>query len=189
MYNLIDSLNFLKLNGLPVEKFVVIEDEHALKEVKYPSIAKIITSGHKTEKGGVKIVNSYEEARKFLRKHKKIIIQNIAKGIELFLGVKKDPVFGQVILFGLGGIFVEVLNDVSIRVCPITKSEAEEMIKEIKGHKVLQGYRGLKPVNISKLAEIISKLSNIAVKYNIKELDINPMFAEKNKFSIVDARI
>jgi acetyl-CoA synthetase (ADP-forming) len=111
-------------------------------------------------------------------------------GTEVIVGVSKDPQFGPVVMFGLGGIFVELLKDVSFRVIPVERKDAQEMIKEIKGFPLLQGYRGKKPADISSLVNIILKISKfIEGNPQIKELELNPILAYPNRAVAVDARI
>jgi len=111
-------------------------------------------------------------------------------GVEVIVGMSKDPQFGPVIMFGLGGILVEVLKDVSFRIVPLTERDAREMIKEIKGYPILEGYRGQKPASIPKLEKLIVKVSQFVEKNpQIKELDLNPIFAYPDKAVAVDARI
>jgi acetyl-CoA synthetase (ADP-forming) len=111
-------------------------------------------------------------------------------GVEVIIGMSKDPQFGPVLMFGLGGVLVEVLKDVAFRIVPVTKRDAKEMIREIKGYPILEGYRGQKPVNISALEELIVKVSQFVDKNpQIKELDLNPVFAYPDKAVAIDARI
>ncbi|MCL5011162.1 MAG: acetate--CoA ligase family protein, partial [Patescibacteria group bacterium] len=98
--------------------------------------------------------------------------------------------FGPVLSFGLGGIFVEVLNDIVFGICPINKKEAIKMIKKIKGHKILWGWRGQKPVDINKLADILVNVCKMAMENeNIKEIDFNPAFASEKSVAVADAKI
>jgi len=111
-------------------------------------------------------------------------------GTEVIIGTSKDPQFGPVIMFGLGGIFVEVLKDVSFRVIPVRRRDAQEMIQEIKGFPLLRGYRGKEPASIPSLIGMILKISKfINENPQIKEMELNPIFAYKNKALAVDARI
>jgi acyl-CoA synthetase (NDP forming) len=112
------------------------------------------------------------------------------QGIEVIIGMTKDAQFGPVIMFGLGGILVEVLKDVSFRIVPMTKRDASEMIGEIKGYPILKGYRGQDPADIPFLEDLIVKVSQFVDKNpEIKELDLNPVFAYKDGALAVDARI
>ena len=106
------------------------------------------------------------------------------------MGMIKDPSFGPVVMFGLGGIFVEVLKDVAFRIVPIEKSDAEDMINEIKGKKLLEGYRGQEPADVAYLQQMLLKLSDfVNATPEIEEIDMNPVFAYKDGATVVDARI
>jgi acyl-CoA synthetase (NDP forming) len=120
-----------------------------------------------------------------------VSVQGMAKpGIEVIMGMIKDPSFGPVIMFGLGGVFVEVLQDVAFRIVPIEKSDAEDMINEIKGRKLLEGYRGQEPADIACLQKMLVKLSGLVnTTPEIEEIDMNPVFAYKDGAVVVDARI
>jgi len=111
-------------------------------------------------------------------------------GVEVIIGMSQDAQFGPVLMFGLGGILVEVLKDVSFRIVPLSRRDAAEMIREIKGYPLLQGYRGREAVDISYLEELLIKVSNFA-EHNpeVKELDLNPVFAYSDGAVAVDARV
>ena len=107
---------------------------------------------------------------------KAILVQEFIKGIELIIGIKKDSSFGHALMFGVGGVMVELLKDVSFRICPITHKDAEEMINDLKAKDLLTGFRDSKPVNLNLLKKCLIKASEIPKKFpNIKELDINPL--------------
>jgi acyl-CoA synthetase (NDP forming) len=111
-------------------------------------------------------------------------------GVEVIIGMTKDAQFGPVLMFGLGGILVEVLKDVAFRIVPLTKRDAHEMIKDIKGYPVLEGYRGQEPADVAFLEDLILKVSDFVDKNpEIKELDLNPVFAYKDRAVAVDARV
>ena len=120
-----------------------------------------------------------------------ISVQSMAKpGIEIIMGMTKDAQFGPVLMFGLGGVFVEVLKDVAFRIVPLEKRDAAEMIREIKGFKILEGYRGQDPADIPFLEDVLLKLSELVDKTEgIAEIDMNPVFAYKQGAVVVDARI
>ena len=120
-----------------------------------------------------------------------ISVQRMAPpGVEVIIGMTKDPQFGALLMFGLGGITVEILKDVSFRIVPISRKDATEMIREIKGYPLLKGYRGGNPVDLPFLEELIMKVSDFVEKYpEIKELDLNPIFAYSKGALAVDARI
>ncbi|HEX7627449.1 MAG TPA: acetate--CoA ligase family protein [Candidatus Methanoperedens sp.] len=157
---------------------------------------------HKSDVGGVVLNVTASEAGstydKILLKIKKaapdakiegILVQQMAPpGHELIVGLKKDPQFGHALMFGLGGIFVEVYKDVSFRVIPIEKKEALDMISEIKGYPILKGIRGRKPADIEAIAAVLVAVSEMAQKENILELDINPLIVDEKGAVAVDAR-
>jgi len=120
-----------------------------------------------------------------------VSVQKMARpGVEVIIGVSTDAQFGPVVMFGLGGVLVEILKDVAFRIVPLEKKDAREMIKEIKGYPVLEGYRGQEAVNINKLEDMILKISKFVEKNpQIKELDLNPVFAYNDGAVAVDARI
>jgi len=179
----------------------------AAKKFGFPVVLKIVSPDilHKTDVGGVKlnlrndkeVGKAFDEITKSAKKHQpKARIQGISvqpmarKGIEIIIGMNKDQQFGPVLMFGLGGILVEVLKDVSFRIVPLTKRDAREMIKEIKGYPILQGYRGHEPANIELLEDILLKVSKfVEDQPEIKELDINPIFAYRDSALALDARI
>ncbi len=114
----------------------------------------------------------------------------VADGQECIIGMIRDPQFGPVIMFGLGGIFVEVLKDVSFRVAPLADEDIEEMIREIKGYRILSGIRGAKPSDIDAIKNILARVSEIAIDNpQIKEIDLNPVIVHENGASIVDSRM
>ncbi len=167
-----------------------------------PFVLKIIAPDliHKTEAGAVKIVNRIEEAEPSFNelikvaktnkiKIKGILVQKFIEGQQLIIGLKKDHVFGQVILFGLGGIFTEILDDVSIRKCPINLEEASDMIKELRSKKLFEGFRGIN-LNVDLLKKDLVSISKIPDKNkNIVELDINPYILNSKEGKAVDIRI
>ncbi len=177
------------------------------QKMGFPVALKIASPDviHKSDSGGVKlsvqsvaeVKKAYDEILKKVRKqyprallHGISVQKMVRPGTEVIVGTSKDPQFGPVIMFGLGGIFVELLKDVSFRVIPVERKDAQEMIKEIKGYPLLQGYRGKEPADISSLVNIILKLSRfIEENPGIKELELNPIFAYRNRAVAVDARI
>jgi acetate---CoA ligase (ADP-forming) len=185
--------------GIPVTKeALATTPEEALataKRIGYPVAIKIQSPdiSHKTEAKAVRLgitgepelaaayVEVLANARAYNPKAKidGVLIQEMVKGgTEAILGVANDPLFGPAVMFGLGGIFAEVLKDVAFRLAPVTRSMAREMIAEIKGHPLLTGARGRPPADIDALADAIVKLSALAVdlEENLAELDVNPLF-------------
>lgn len=207
----VESKELLKQAGIPViETKLARSKKEAIsigKEIGFPIVLKISSPDviHKSDSGGVKlglsnptqVSRAYSEIMSSIKqRYPKAIIQGVSVqrtaplGVEVIIGVSQDPQFGPVIMFGLGGVLVEVLKDVSFRIVPVSKRDAQEMIREIKGYPILEGYRGQEPANISALEEIIVKVSQF-VEQNpqIRELDINPVFAYKDRAIAVDARI
>ena len=206
-----EAREVLKFYRIPlVEAEIVKNLEEAksfVKKVGYPVVLKVISPQiiHKTEVGGVflnirsdkELFEAFHEIMKNVERSmpnaeiKGFFIQKMMpRGYEVIIGGKKDPTFGQTIAFGLGGIFVEVFEDVSLRVVPISKEDAREMIQEIKGYKILKGYRGKKPADINALIDILLKTSKMLEENEeIKELDINPVFALHKGAYAGDARI
>ena len=119
-----------------------------------------------------------------------MLIQPMVQGKEIIIGMKRDSVFGPTIVFGLGGIFVEVFKDVSMRVPKIDETIARSMIEEIKGFSILNGLRGEKPVNFDALIQVIMSVARLSVEHSeIKELDLNPVIVNADSAHIVDARL
>ena len=177
------------------------------EEIGYPVVLKIssVDITHKSDAGGVKVnlpdkaavEKAYDEimtscTAKFPNADiEGISVQGMAQaGTEVIIGMTQDPSFGPVLMFGLGGIFVEVLKDVAFRIVPLDKNDASDMINEIKGKKLLEGYRGQDPADIPFLEDMLLKLSELVDKTEgIAEIDMNPVFAYKQGAVVVDARI
>jgi acyl-CoA synthetase (NDP forming) len=176
-------------------------------DIGFPVVLKIASPDitHKSDAGGVKVglKNRTEVAKAYgeimataRQKYPEARIDGVAvqsqarPGIELIIGMFKDTQFGPVIMFGLGGIFVEVLKDVAFRIIPIERRDAAEMIKEIKGYALLNGYRGQEPAHLPSLEDILMKVSDFVNRTpEIKEIDLNPIFAYKDSAVAADARI
>lgn len=195
--DLIESLEIAEKNGFPVEKFRVIKKkEEILLDGK--SVMKAVSKKalHKTEFNAVKLgIQSQNEAVNAFLELSKIpgfegaLLQKQLKGTELIIGSKRDPVFGPIVLAGIGGIFTEILGDVSIRISPVSLNEAREMFSELKAHKILEGYRSMPAVNLKKACRIIVKLSELLEKNpEIQELEFNPVICNEKDCRIVDAR-
>jgi acetyltransferase len=121
-----------------------------------------------------------------------VLVQEMVRdGVEVIIGVTKDPVFGPAIMFGLGGIFVEALRDVSFRIAPITRADAEEMIDEIRGRRVLEGMRGKPPADREALIDTLLRVSQFVTDHRdqIDELDLNPLVLLPKGAKVVDALI
>lgn len=207
----IESKEIIKSAGIPIVEAKLArtkaEAVSLSKKMGFPVVLKIVSPDviHKSDSGGVRlglanavhVGKAYSEIISAIKKHcpkakiEGISVQKMAHpGIEVIIGMTKDEQFGPVLMFGLGGILVEVLKDVSFRIVPLTKRDASEMIKEIKGYPLLEGYRGQEPADIPFLEALILKVSDFIDKNpEIKELDLNPVFAYKDGAVAVDARV
>jgi len=177
------------------------------KELGFPVVLKIASPDviHKSDSGGVRlgVASAAQVSRAYgeilsdiKRKYPRAVIHGLTiqkmapRGTEVIVGMSKDPQFGPVIMFGLGGILVELLKDVSFRIVPVTRRDAVEMVREIKGFPLLEGYRGQEPANLPALEELLVRLSQFVEKSpEVKELDLNPVFAYRDKVVAVDARV
>ncbi len=168
-----------------------------INKVEFPVVMKIVGPIHKSDIDGVSLnitskeflVDEFNRMSE-LEGFEGVIIQPMLKGIELFIGAKYEPTFGHVILCGLGGIFVEVLKDVSSGLAPLTQEEALSMINDLRGKQILEGIRGQEGVDINAFADIIVRLSTmLRFATEIKELDINPLLGSKDNIIAVDARV
>ncbi|RLE81875.1 MAG: acetyl-CoA synthetase [Thermoprotei archaeon] len=198
--------------NVPVTVFDVAKSsEEAVEKAKrigFPVVMKIISPDiiHKSDVGGVfvnvkneeevittynKIVENVKQAVPKARIYGILIQEMAPQGVETIVGGIRDPQFGPTIMFGLGGIFVEILKDVSFRIAPVDKDEALEMIQEIKGYPILQGYRGYYKADIGSLVDIIMKVSNMLMDLPISQLDLNPVFVyeEGKGAKVIDARV
>ncbi|MEM0203852.1 MAG: acetate--CoA ligase family protein [Archaeoglobaceae archaeon] len=194
-----EAKELLESYGIKTAKGIICESEEeaisAAKAIGFPVAMKVHGILHKSDVGGVILnVKSEEEVRSAFRKlikiegAKGVNVQPMLQGIELIVGSAENEQFGSYVLFGLGGVFVEVLRDVSFRLIPITRSDAEDMIREIRGYKILEGYRGVK-VNVPSIIDLLLKVSEIVEKENVVEMDLNPVFANENGCFVADARI
>ena len=177
------------------------------EEIGYPVVLKVssVDITHKSDSGGVKVnlpdkaavENAYDEIMTSCRAYapdahiEGVSVQGMARaGTEIIMGMIKDGSFGPVVMFGLGGVLVEVLKDVSFRIVPIDKNDAVEMTSEIQGKKLLEGYRGQAPADVPCLQEMLVKLSDfVNDNPGIEEIDMNPVFAYSDGAVVVDARI
>lgn len=160
---------------------------------------------HKSDNGGVKlgletpeqVEQAYDEILKTIgQKYPKAHVSGVAvqkmagPGVEVIIGMSKDAQFGPVLMFGLGGVWVEILKDISLRVIPVTRRDVSEMIKEIKGYQMLTGYRGLPPVDEAKLEDMLLAVADFVTQNPaVRELDLNPVIAGADEATAVDARI
>ena len=196
---------------IPVTNFKLAKNEGETvkfaEEIGYPVVLKIVSPDiiHKSDVGGV-IINlkssndvrkAYKQIIENVKKHKPkaktvgVLVQEMApSSTEVIVGAIKDPQFGPALMFGLGGIFVEVLKDVTFRIAPITADEACEMISEVKAYPLLKGYRNTPPADIEAIVKILLNTSRLVMEHQeIKELDLNPIMVYEKGAKTVDARI
>lgn len=207
----IEAKQVLSQAGIPcTDTRLAASRDEAVKlaeAIGYPVVLKIssVDITHKSDAGGVKVnlkskaeleaafdaIMSSAKAKYPQAKIEGVSVQGMAKaGIEIIMGMIKDASFGPVLMFGLGGVLVEVLKDVAFRIVPLEAGDAAEMIQEIQGKKLLAGYRGQDPAHIPTLQEMLLKLSAFVDKTpGIEEIDMNPVFAHKDGAVVVDARI
>ena len=191
----------LSCAGIPLVPEMVSTSKEQLtdfaQQVGYPVVAKVVGPVHKSDVGGVALnIRTPEHLSLEFDRMMQIpdatgvMVQKMLKGTELFIGAKYEERFGHVVLCGLGGIFVEVLKDVSSGLAPLSYTEAYSMIHSLRGYKIIKGTRGQKGINEQKYAEIIVRLSTLLrFATEIKEMDINPLLADEHGVVAVDARI
>jgi acyl-CoA synthetase (NDP forming) len=201
-----ESKQLLAAYGIPVTKERVVELRQdvagAAREIGYPLVMKASAAeiAHKTEKGLIRVdIRSEAEALEafdFLVSRMgvarpAVLIQEMVQGKrELVVGLTRDPQFGPCVMFGLGGIFTEILRDVSFRVAPLEKYDAMEMMREIKGQKILDSVRGMEAADTEKLAEILLAVGKIGLEHDkIREIDINPVILKGSQPVAVDALV
>jgi acetyltransferase len=201
-----EAIEVLQACGISVADYQMIHRKEdlgqAIEKIGFPAAMKVISPEilHKSDVGGVILhIDSMKKAEEAYDRMMSlnsgnrtgVLLQKmISVGKEVILGAKRDPSFGPVILFGLGGIYVEVLKETSLRVAPINRSEAEEMISELKSSAILKGVRGERPLDIEAIVEMLLRLSQLMVDFpEIEGLDINPVKVLEKGAVVVDARI
>lgn len=204
-----EAYELLESYGLPVPPFRLTatpeEAARAAQELGYPVVAKIVSRDilHKSDAGGVALnLQSGEEVESAYRQVTEragvlkaevrgVLIAKMAPpGTEVIVGITPDPQFGPTVMFGLGGIFVEVYRDVAFRLIPITVKDAKAMIREVKGFAVLEGVRGRRPADLEAVSNLLLTVSRIGEEHpEIAEMDLNPVLVYERGLQIVDARV
>jgi acetyl-CoA synthetase (ADP-forming) len=200
-----ESKQVLTAYGIPVTKEILVNDLKGLmdaaQKIGYPLVLKGCSSdiAHKTEKGLIKVdirnreeaTSAFEEIRFQMGTDLGVLVQEMVKGQrELVVGLTRDSQFGPCVMFGLGGIFTEILKDISFRVAPLEKRDALDMMREIRGHKILGAVRGMEAADLDTLSDILIKVGRIGLENEtVKEIDINPVIISGNKPVAVDALI
>ncbi|MEM3040918.1 MAG: acetate--CoA ligase family protein [Nitrososphaerota archaeon] len=206
-----ESKETLEAYGIPTNRELIAvnmdEAVRSAKKIGFPVVLKVYSPEiiHKSDLGGVftglKTVSEVKDAYRKIMENVKanrpevkvlgvLVEEMIPKGYEVIVGAIRDAQFGPAVMFGLGGVFTEVLKDVSFRLAPLSKREALRMIKEPKGFKILEGYRGERPADLDGLAEVIIKVGRIIMDLQeVTEIDVNPLIVHSRGLSAVDARI
>ena len=194
--------NFLKSYQIQTTNYKLVNKLEDLEnlDLKFPVALKVCSSKilHKTDVGGVKLgIKDLEELKKVFKKFKKkfpkenlLVDQMEEKGVEIIIGLVQDSTFGLSIMFGIGGIFTELYQDVTFRVIPIERYDAEQMIEEIKGKKLLEGFRNIK-ANKKFVIDLLMKVSKIGKELmnKIDQMDLNPVFIYPDSYCVVDAKL
>lgn len=207
----VESKRFFESAGLPVvaTRFAATREEAVNygEELGYPIAMKVMSPEviHKSDAGGVKlglasrdeVERAYDDILCSVAKvHPSARIEGVSvqrmapAGREIIIGMSKDPELGPLLMFGLGGVMVEVMKDVSFRLVPLTPADAAEMIRETRGYALLKGFRGSEPVDVHFLEELLLQVSEVVQQHpEIKELDLNPVVVYSTEGLVVDARI
>ncbi|MBI5902301.1 MAG: acetate--CoA ligase family protein [Deltaproteobacteria bacterium] len=205
-----EAKGLLRSYSIPVPRSRVVKDAigavEAAEAIGYPVVLKVVSPDilHKTEAGGV--ATGISDARELKERLSRMLLkladerptadiegflveETASRGVEVIAGVVRDEQFGPLVMFGTGGVAVELMRDVSFRLAPMTKDEAHGMICEVKGYPLLTGFRGDTPKDVDALADVIIRLSGIALEIGeIKEIEINPLIVHENGAVAVDAR-
>ena len=205
-----ESRAVIRSAGIPLNKMETAKNLNDCivnaKKIGYPVVLKVVSEDvlHKSDAGGVRVGigseselrKSYDEMIKSVKQYypeakiEGFSVEEMVKGVELLIGTNTDEQFGKMIALGIGGIFVEIYKDVSFRLIPVKDSDVQEMISEIKGKKMLEGYRGMPSVNLSELTSLVLNISKIIEENpNIKEMDLNPVVATTDGLKAIDVRI
>jgi succinyl-CoA synthetase beta subunit len=199
-----ESKNLLRVYGIPTTREILVDNPEdfpkALAEIGYPLVIKGCSPHltHKTEQSLVRVdIRNAQEAHAAFEEFfsrmegedKAVLVQEMIKGSrELVVGMTRDAQFGPCVMFGLGGIYTEILRDVSFRVAPLEKRDALQMTQEIKGHKILEQIRGMPPADMEILSQILITVGEIGLENDaIKEIDINPLILSGSRPVAVDA--
>lgn len=200
-----ESKQVLAAHGIPVTREILVKDLKdlmgAARKIGYPLVLKGCASdiAHKTERGLIKVdirnrkeaASAFEEIMARMGAAGAVLVQEMVKGQrELVIGLTRDPQFGPCVMFGLGGIFTEILKDIAFRVAPLEKRDALDMMQEIRGHRILEAVRGLAAADMDALSDILIKVGRIGLENEtVKEIDINPVIISGNRPVAVDALV
>jgi acyl-CoA synthetase (NDP forming) len=194
--------DLLRSYGIPTTKYKLVNklDDLENLDLKFPVALKVCSDKilHKTDVDGVRLSiqnmndlkKEFKDFRKRFPSENLLVDQMVEKGVEIIIGLVQDPTFGLSIMFGIGGVFTELYKDVTFRVVPIDSYDAEQMIEEIKGRKLLEGFRNI-PANKKLVLDLLLKVSKIGQELNdrIDQMDLNPVFVYKDSVVTVDAKL
>ncbi|MGQ9781017.1 MAG: acetate--CoA ligase family protein [Nitrososphaeria archaeon] len=206
-----EAYEVLSSHNIPIPRYQVVasikEAELASEKIGYPLVLKIVSPDiiHKSDVGGVKIdikdvtelrasyyslLNSVREKAPNARIVGVLVKEMAPKSVEVVVGTLHDPTFGPTVMFGLGGVLIEIMKDVVFRIAPVSRQEALGMVAKVKGYPLLSGFRGSKRLDIEAVAELISNVSKMAVENSaIDQMDLNPVMVYERGLAVVDARI
>jgi succinyl-CoA synthetase beta subunit len=199
-----DAKRLFSFLGLDVPRFVwakkVEEAIRFAEEIGYPVVGKVVSPKlvHKSEKNGVEIgIGNDEKLKEAFQRFSQIdgfvgmLVEEMISGIELIVGAKVDDQFGPVVLLGMGGTGVEIYKDVTLRMAPLALKDIESMIRCLKAHALLEGYRGSKPVNMGELYRLLKTFSDLVIDLEslIESIDLNPVICSPSRCVVADARI
>ena len=194
--------DLLKAYGIPTTKYRVINKKEELDnlDLKFPVALKVCSNKilHKTDVGGVKLnirnkedlIKTFKEFRKKFPSENLLVDQMEEKGVEIIVGLVQDPTFGLSIMCGIGGIFTELYKDVTFRIVPIDRYDAEQMLEELKGKKLLEGFRNIK-ANKQLVVDLLLKVSKVGQELDehVDQMDLNPVFVYGDGLCVVDAKL
>jgi acetate---CoA ligase (ADP-forming) subunit beta len=199
-----EAKRLFSLAGIDVPRFKWAHDQEEAarfaQDIGYPIVAKVISPRviHKSEVGGVEVgiqdAKALGEAFSRLSKIdgcSGVLVEEMVSGIELIIGAKIDYQFGPVVLLGIGGTATEIYHDVSLRMAPLAPRDIESMVKCLKAHELLEGYRGKDPINLGELGRLLNKFSELvmALEKEIESIDLNPVMCSTTRCVVADARI
>jgi succinyl-CoA synthetase beta subunit len=194
----------LSLAGLSVPRFFCTKKiDEALRfaeEIGYPVACKVVSPKviHKSEKNGVELgIDSERKLRETFHRFNKIegftgmLVEEMVSGLELIVGAKNDYQFGPVILFGMGGVLVEIYRDIVLRMAPLSQGDIDSMMRCLKARRLLEGYRGSTPINFKELKELLVNFSNLVMDLEnvFESIDLNPVICSIDRCVVADARI
>jgi hypothetical protein len=198
------ALSLLQQAGFPVAHWIVVTDPAAAAaaaaKLQFPVVLKAERPKltHKSDAGAVRlgltdgaaVAEAFEDFSRRLGAGPALLQRQAGPGAELILGARRDPLFGPIVMAGLGGVWTEILNDVALRLAPIEADEARTMLDELKGRKLFAGYRGRPPIDLFRFSRLIADLSQwFCAATWLGELDLNPIIADSDEFTIVDVRM